>query len=326
MENVTEGSVGLVERGGGGLCAGGGRAEGAEALALALVYGGALVLGLPLNAASLWVLLRRHGLKSPSAVLMIHLATSDLLLVLSLPLRVLYLARGAWTLGPAICTATTMLFRNNIRTSSIFITLISLDRLLAVVFPLRARPLRTVPCASRACACVWLLVCVVSVPEGLKLHASLPPRTCFEGVGGLGVPALAQSGLLGALLVVNVACTGLVVRALRRRALVEEGGHTHTPAYTHTPAHTHTRVTLVLGLNLLTFCVFFVPFAVVRLGLCSVWPPPTFRAAVCLASLNCCFDPLVYYCSLDGFWRPHTHACTATHTPPHLASVRSHNT
>lgn len=127
--------------------------EGSYAMytASAIVYGSVVALGLPLNAVSLWVLLRRHGLKSSSAVFMSHLALSDLLLVLSLPTRVYFYATGTWPLGIQACTATTMLFRNNIRSSAIFITFIGLDRLLAVVYPLRSRNFRTTTNAWKAC-------------------------------------------------------------------------------------------------------------------------------------------------------------------------------
>ncbi|KAJ3590430.1 hypothetical protein NHX12_008381 [Muraenolepis orangiensis] len=82
-----------------------------NAAAYAVVFGCVVLLGFPLNAASLWILVRRHRLKSPSAVVMINLAASDLLLVLSLPLRVYFHATGAWALGVHACVWITMLFR-----------------------------------------------------------------------------------------------------------------------------------------------------------------------------------------------------------------------
>jgi len=47
------------------------------------------LLGLPLNIVFLWILLSHHRIKSPSTVLMINLALSDLLLVVSLPTSLL---------------------------------------------------------------------------------------------------------------------------------------------------------------------------------------------------------------------------------------------
>ena len=261
---------------------------------LAHAYGVVLFAGLPLNAASLWILLRRHRLKSASAVLMVNLAASDLLLVLSLPPRVDYYARRAWAWGPGVCTVTTLLFRNNIRTSSVFIAFISVDRLLAVVFPLRSRALRTVSVSGGACAAVWLLACALSVPEGLVTYRHLPDSDCFEVPAASRRVAFIQTGLVATLLAVTVVSTGLVLRALRMRRVAVPatrggGGRRSNPA-------------LIFVVNLLTFAVCFVPFSVVLHGVGTIWSPETLHAVLCLASVNCCLDPLIYYFSLDGFW------------------------
>ncbi|XP_034557746.1 lysophosphatidic acid receptor 5-like isoform X2 [Notolabrus celidotus] len=138
-------------------------------LVYAVIFACIIVLGLPLNALSLWTLIRQHSLKSPSAVYMVNLAISDLLLVISLPMRVYFYATGIWPLGDFACNLITVFFRNNIRSSIFFITFISVDRLLAVVYPLRSRHLRTSSNACKAAAAVWLLVLVMSVPESAGL-------------------------------------------------------------------------------------------------------------------------------------------------------------
>ena len=56
----------------------------------------------------------------------------------------------------------------------------------------------------------------------------------------------------------------------------------------------------IFAMNLLMFFIFFLPLSLVL----SV---EDWRSAVeptlCLASMNCCFDPLLYYFSLDSFWK-----------------------
>ena len=179
-----------------------------------------MVLGPPLNVVSLWILLRRHSLKSTSAVLMVNLAISDLLLVVSLPMRVYFYATGTWPLGTMACLLITMLFRNNIRSSSIFITFISIDRLLAVVYPLRTRHLRAPSKAWKAVALVWLFVLVINVPESvnfLRFIRRYNGTTCFEFTGRTISPlACFQPLLLLTLLANNVFCTARVSWTLRR--------------------------------------------------------------------------------------------------------------
>ncbi|XP_042078689.1 lysophosphatidic acid receptor 6-like [Haplochromis burtoni] len=118
------------------------------------IFGCIMVIGLPLNAVSLWILLRRHSLKSPNAVFMVNLALSDLLAIFSLPMRIYHHATGT-PLGIFTCLFSVIIFRKNLRSSASFITFISVDRLLAVVYPLRSRHLRTSCNAWKGAALVW---------------------------------------------------------------------------------------------------------------------------------------------------------------------------
>ncbi|XP_031139562.1 lysophosphatidic acid receptor 4-like [Sander lucioperca] len=269
-------------------------------LVYALVYGCILALGLPLNAVSLWILLRRHSLKSPSVVFMVNLAISDLLLVISLPLRVYFYATGTWSLSPEACIWTTMLFRNNIRSSSIFITFISVDRLLAVVYPLRSRHLRTAPNALKAVVFVWLFVVVLNIPERLRFSKFIKRKnnsTCFEFQHNVNINdnshgyksafTYLMSVLALTLLAVNVVCTMLVSWTLRR--------HLSDSARVNNKVN----VMLIFFMNLVMFIICFLPMTVALL----LFGLPVSTPLVCLASFNCCLDPLLYYFSLDAFWK-----------------------
>ncbi|XP_029923388.1 lysophosphatidic acid receptor 5b [Myripristis murdjan] len=263
-------------------------------MAYAVVFGCVLVLGLPLNAVSLWTLIRHHSLKSSSAVFMINLALSDLLLVISLPMRVYFYATGSWPLGITECMCVIVLFHNNIRSSSIFITLIAVDRLLAVVYPLRSRHLRTTTNAWKASVFVWLFVVGVNIPESVDFSKRLNDcnaTTCFHFSDcQLYNQAMAyfQLILLFTMLAVNVVSTALVSWTLRR--------HLSDAAR----VNNRINVMLVYVINLLMFVIFFMPLSLVRMIQHDSRP---ILAAICLASLNCCVDPLLYYFSLDAFWK-----------------------
>ena len=265
-------------------------------VAYAGVFGFIVALGLPLNAASLWILVRRHRFKSPSAVFMINLAAADLLLVLSLPMRVYFYATGTWSFGVQACIWMTMLFRNNIRASAVFITCIGVDRLLAVVFPLRSRHLRTTTNSWRACVLVWVSLVALNVPESYqrsKLMYGNNETTCFVFRHWHSkTPLYLQSYLVLALLGVNVVATSMV--AWKLRGLSASGQVTDNKV----------NVMLMFVVNLLMFVIFFLPVSLTLIVAGHVAVPPTsVRLTVCLASLNCCFDPLLYYFSLDSFWK-----------------------
>ncbi|XP_056121940.1 lysophosphatidic acid receptor 5b [Rhinichthys klamathensis goyatoka] len=268
-------------------------------LVSSVVYGLVLAVGLPLNAVSLWILLRSHGLRSPCAVLMVNLAVSDLLLVLSLPLRVYFYATLQWPFGVGTCTAAILLFRVNIRTSCIFITLISVDRLLALVFPLRSRSLRTTACACKCCVAVWILITILCIPEILHLRSKLkkcPNYTpCFEfQVLAKGSPtsAIAQATFILILLVVNIVSTVVVIVALSKR-----------PSTGAAKINNKMNVILIFAVNMLVFIIFFLPFTIILLIKTQDKEGQILRGLICLASVNCCLDPLIYYFSLDSFWQ-----------------------
>ncbi|KAK5868262.1 hypothetical protein PBY51_009293 [Eleginops maclovinus] len=257
--------------------------------AYAVVFGSVVVLGFPLNAVSLWILLCCHSHKSPSTIFMVHLAISDLLLVISLPLRVYFYATGDWTFGSMACMWVTMLFRNNIRSSSIFMTFISVDRLLAVVYPLRSRHVRTSSNAWKAVALVWVFVLMVNVPESLAFSRFLQKEsTCFEfKQRQLSALSYFQPVLVLTMLAVNVVSTALVSLTLRR--------HLKDSARISNKVN----IMLIFVMNLMMFIVFFLPISLVIFFAKS---QHAFTPLICLASVNCCLDPLFYYFSFDGFW------------------------
>ncbi|XP_053176100.1 lysophosphatidic acid receptor 6-like [Scomber japonicus] len=262
-------------------------------LGYAVIFGSVMVLGLPLNVVALWILLRRHSLKSPSAVFMVNLAISDLLLVISLPMRVYFYATGTWPLSFTACTWITMLFRNNIRSSSIFITFIGIDRLLAVVYPLRTRHLRTTSNACKSSVLIWIFVIVVNIPERIRFSSRRNNNTnptCFQfdnrrqpSITGM---AYFQPVLVFTLLTINIVSTALVSWTLRR--------HLTDSARINKKMN----VMLIFAMNLAMFAICFVPISI---GV--IIRTPEFMYLVWLASLNCCLDPLLYYFSLDAFWK-----------------------
>ncbi|KAM9801046.1 lysophosphatidic acid receptor 4-like [Neosynchiropus ocellatus] len=251
-------------------------------------YGCIMVLGFLLNAASLWILCRRHSLKSPSAVFMVSLALSDVLLATSLPLRVYFHATGTWPLGNVACVSTRMLFRYNLRSGCIFITLISVDRLLAVVFPLRSRRVRTVSVAWITAALVWVLLICASIPESVSLFGDLKSTyetNCFKPQHDRPKSIVWVVFLLS-LLLVSIVSTVLVTRTLCRLKNSKM-------------MKNRVKVMMHLLINLIMFAVFFLPLAIAHL-----LPGETLvKPLACLASANCCVDPLLYYFSFDGVWK-----------------------
>ncbi|XP_014268332.3 lysophosphatidic acid receptor 6 [Maylandia zebra] len=255
------------------------------------VFGCIMVIGLPLNAVALWILLCRHSLQSPNAVFMVNLAVSDLLVIISLPMRIYFHATRRWPLSNIMCQFITMLFRNNIRSSAFFITFISVDRLLAVVYPLRSRHLRTSSNAWKGAAVVWLFVLVLNVPETLDFPKNANHSGCFD-FSRDRKPGLTKGianvhlVLIVTMLAVNIVCTVMVSWVLHRHL-------------SDSAINNKMNVMLIFVMNLVLFTICFLPLSV---GVVTV-KPTELKPLICLSAVNCCLDPFLYYFSFDGFWK-----------------------
>ncbi|XP_038860470.1 lysophosphatidic acid receptor 5a [Salvelinus namaycush] len=269
-------------------------------------YSGVLALGLPLNTFSLWLLLCRLGVRSVPLIYMANLALSDLLFTLSMPLRILYYARRHWPYGHLACMVSGTLFNVNLYSSSFFIMFISVDRFLAVVYPLRSRPLRRIGVAWKACAAVWVVIGAMAVPVALTHHARQNQCVgwlCFEGYTQdewrFGFNIICVAAVVGNAIpfAVIVGCTVVVVHKLRVQKASSSSSSSSVDK---------SRMVWLLVINLVIYTVCFIPFhvAVVLFGLHklrflqSQFPFFDFHiGTICLASANSFLDPLIYYFS-----------------------------
>ncbi|XP_017269355.1 proteinase-activated receptor 3 [Kryptolebias marmoratus] len=145
-----------------------------------------MLIGIPSNAYILAFLRVRLRAKSlTSVVLYLNLALSDLLLVLSLVLRVHYhFNANNWIFGEIPCRLITALFYGNVYCSAQTIAGISLKRYLAVVKPFLYRRMAKTTLAVSTCLVIWFLFGAAVVPELLvrqSYHvAQLEITTCHD--------------------------------------------------------------------------------------------------------------------------------------------------
>ncbi|KAG8536003.1 hypothetical protein GDO81_027298 [Engystomops pustulosus] len=178
---------------------------------LAPVYGVEFFLALLGNGFAIWLLIPRGSKKSHAGIIFsLNLAVSDLAYALSLPLLVAYYLMGKnWIFGVALCKIERFLFNCNLYGSIFFITCISANRYVGVVYPFYARGNVESKHAKVASVIVWLIVGTISAPVfkfsttkdeppvteciGTALHSMLPsylPYSLFLAGFGCGLPFL----------------------------------------------------------------------------------------------------------------------------------------
>ncbi|XP_054453151.1 cysteinyl leukotriene receptor 1 [Anoplopoma fimbria] len=270
------------------------------------------VLGLVGNGFALVVLLRTYRKSSPFHVYMLNLAVSDLLCVMTLPLRVLYYVnKGQWNQGDFLCRISSYALYVNLYCSIYFMAAMSITRFLAIVFPVQNLRLVTEARARMVCGFVWVFICLSSSPfltSGQHTDPQTNKTKCFEPPGANGLDRLIMLNYLSLAVgfalpfLVILLCYAGIVRTLLSRSNVarrQQG--------------TGTRAIRMIVIVLLTFLISFMPYHVQRsihLSFLSrndttcaerVAMQKSVVVTLCLAASNSCFDPLLYFFSGEGF-------------------------
>ncbi|KAM9645907.1 psychosine receptor [Trichechus inunguis] len=274
-----------------------------------IVYIFVVIISIPTNIGSLCVSFLQAKKDNELGIYLFSLSLSDLLYSLTLPLWINYTWNNDnWTFSAALCKVTAFLMYMNFYSSTAFLTCITLDRYLAVVYPLKFSYLRTRRFAFMVSLSIWVLetifnavmlwedeiaveycdaeksnftLCYDKYPlEKWQIRLNLF-RTCT----GYAIP-----------LVIIMFCNQKVCRAVRHNRATEDGEKK--------------RIIKLLASITLTFVLCFTPFHVMLLvrsvlehdasfnGLFDgqSWKQTykIYRITVALTSFNCIADPILY--------------------------------
>nr|XP_060639143.1 C-C chemokine receptor type 10 [Anolis sagrei ordinatus] len=137
------------------------------------------VLGVLGNGILLLVRIRYHTIQTIGDALLLHLAFSDLLLLLTLPLGVVAMV-GRWHLGTAACQGLQGLHALNFYSGFLFLTGLTLDRYVAIVrAPIAHRLRLATTCWARlGLGLIWLLSSSLALPH--FLYARMEDHEGFQ--------------------------------------------------------------------------------------------------------------------------------------------------
>ncbi|KAM9356312.1 B2 bradykinin receptor [Pholidichthys leucotaenia] len=94
-----------------------------------------------------------------------NLAAADLVMMLCLPFWAVTIAQGyQWDFGESLCKLVNVAISMNYICSVLFLMLVSIDRYLALVKPMRPKRLRRATWAKRICLGVWFLGFLFTLP------------------------------------------------------------------------------------------------------------------------------------------------------------------
>ncbi|NXP64365.1 SSR4 protein, partial [Chloropsis cyanopogon] len=170
---------------------GGSVAEIAGMVVLQCVYGLVCLLGLLGNALVIFVILRYAKMKTATNIYLLNLAIADELFMLSVPFVATAAALRHWPFGRALCRTVLGMDGLNMFSSVFCLTVLSLDRYIAVVHPLRAASYRRPRVAKLVNGGVWLLALLVASP--IPVPAWAAAFVVYSSVLGFVLPVVAMA-------------------------------------------------------------------------------------------------------------------------------------
>lgn len=127
---------------------------------LSLVF----LTGVPGNLFIIWSILARSRKRSITTLLILNLACADGFLMALTVFFVVYLAKQSWVFSRFLCKTLFYLCNVNMYASIMLITLMSLHRLVAVVWPHHVSMFNKRRIALRVLAGLWMLVLLLALP------------------------------------------------------------------------------------------------------------------------------------------------------------------
>ncbi|NXI71932.1 CLTR2 protein, partial [Anseranas semipalmata] len=262
-------------------------------------------LGAVGNSLSIYVFLQPSQRKTSVNIYMQNLAVSDLMFVSTLPFRASYYLLGSrWIFGDIVCRIMTYTLYVNMYCSIYFLTVLSVVRFTAIVYPFKRWKVTNTKYAKITCAVIWVFVLAAASPLLCKVIAGYRnPAKCLDLHPGSTQVLLMMNSFVLVVGFILPFCTIIICYVFAIRALLKS----RTPQRKKTVCHKKALSTIVITLILFLLC--FLPYHVLRtvhliLGSCSQDNLPVHKALVvtlCLAAMNSCLDPVLYYFAAENF-------------------------
>ncbi|PIO10287.1 hypothetical protein AB205_0059130, partial [Aquarana catesbeiana] len=264
------------------------------------IYTVVFLVALPLNIMAIIMFLVKMKVRKPAMVYMLNLTIADLLLVCILPFYIVYRFLGSnWIFGDGMCRFVTAAFYCNMFCSILLMTSISVDRFLAVVYPVRSLPWRTVTRAWLVCGVIWVISLASTVPLVIKEQTAniggditlCHERYYFGHYFGYVYFSTVFSLFNFLPLFITTFCYIGIIRSLSRS--------------TFDRTHKRSRAIRLSVIVLSVFVLCFGPTNVICLIHYKQIPNndnnnyfslyTSYIISSSISSINCCLDPLIYY-------------------------------
>ncbi|KAF3697768.1 Leukotriene B4 receptor 1 [Channa argus] len=260
------------------------------ALILSLVF----LLGFPGNVFVIWSILARARKQSVTTLLILNLAIADGSLMALTPFFIVYLLLKKWMFGNVMCKILFYLCLANMYASIQLIMLMSVYRLVAVLWPQRIGIFTSQKTILRLLAVVWVLVMVASIPAVVFRDVRNTVCDSYHDTNGQVVLQYTLELVLGCLIpyVVILVSYICILRRIRQ-----------------TKFQRRIRSEKLILAIVLTFCLFWLPYHIVNMvqvtwALCPDGPIRKMMGTIwqrsravtsSIAFISSCANPVLYF-------------------------------
>ncbi|XP_068592140.1 opioid receptor, delta 1b [Cebidichthys violaceus] len=134
------------------------------AVCITALYSLICVVGLLGNVLVMYGVVRYTKMKTATNIYIFNLALADALATSTLPFQSAKYLMSTWPFGEVLCKVVIAIDYYNMFTSIFTLTMMSVDRYIAVCHPVRALDFRTPAKAKLINVCIWILSSAVGVP------------------------------------------------------------------------------------------------------------------------------------------------------------------
>ncbi|XP_067013107.2 somatostatin receptor type 2 [Anabrus simplex] len=286
-----------------------------------VLYSFVCIAGLLGNTLVIYVVLRFSKMQTVTNMYIANLAIADECFLIGIPFLLATMSLNMWPFGKLMCKAYMTTTSINQFTSSIFLTVLSVDRYIAICHPVSSPKIRTLLLSRTVTLTAWLLSCLLVVPvfiysstlerNSTIVCAILWPEsdrisgetafTLYSFTLGFGIP-----------LFLIMIFYYLVVKKLRSVGPKNKSKER---------IKTHKKVTKLVLTVITVYVLCWLPYWVTQIFLIftparychSKLSVTIFVLAGCLSYSNSAVNPVLYAFLSDNFRKGFLKACACTH-------------
>nr|XP_060620210.1 somatostatin receptor type 2 [Anolis sagrei ordinatus]XP_060620211.1 somatostatin receptor type 2 [Anolis sagrei ordinatus] len=272
---------------------------------LTFIYFVVCIVGLCGNTLVIYVILRYAKMKTITNIYILNLAIADELFMLGLPFLAMQVALVHWPFGKAICRVVMTVDGINQFTSIFCLTVMSVDRYLAVVHPIKSAKWRRPRTAKMVNVAVWgislLVILPIMIYAGVsKNHGRSSCTMIWPDESWYAAGFIIYAFILGFLVPLTIICLCYLFIIIK----VKSSG---IRVSSSKRKKSEKKVTRMVSIVVAVFIFCWLPFYIFNVSSVSVLIVPTpvlkgmFDFVVVLTYANSCANPILYAFLSDNF-------------------------